>query len=69
MVLDGKSLQKYPVNAGDPQGSILVHLVSLQLLYISDLPDNGICNIGSYPDDITLFSPVSVIRHLFCGNN
>ena len=54
MVLDEKSSQEYPVNAGFPQGSI--HRATLFLLYISDLPDDVICNIAIYADDATLCS-------------
>ena len=54
MVLDGKSSQEYPVNAGDPQGSILGP--TLFLLNINDLPDDIICNIAIYADDTTLYS-------------
>ena len=54
VVLDGRSSQKYPVNAGEPQGSILGP--TLFLLYINDLPDNVICDIAIYADDTTLCS-------------
>ena len=43
MVLDGKSSQEYPVNAGVTQG-------------INDLPDDFICNIAIFADDTTLYS-------------
>ena len=54
MVLNGKSSQEYPVNAGVPQGSILGS--TLFPLYINDLPDDVICNIAVYADDTTLYS-------------
>ena len=54
VVLNGKSSQEYPVNAGVLQGSILGP--TLFLLYINDLPDDVICNIAIYADDTTLYS-------------
>ena len=54
VVLDGKSSQEYPVNAGVPQGSTLGP--ELFLLYINDLPDDVICNLVIYTDDTTLYS-------------
>ena len=54
MVLDGKSSQEYPVNAGVPQGSILGP--TLSLLYINDLPVDVICHIAINTDDTTLHS-------------
>ena len=52
MVLDGNSSQEYPVNAGVLQGSILGP--TLFLLFINDLPDDGISNIAIYADDTIL---------------
>ena len=54
VVLDGKSSQEYPVNAGVPQGFVLGH--TLFLLYINHLTDDIICNIAIYADDSTLYS-------------
>ena len=54
VILDGKSSQEYPVNAGVPQGFILG--TALFLLYINELPDDVICDIAIYADDTTLYS-------------
>ena len=54
MVLDGKSSQEYPVNAGVPQESMLGPALFLQ--YINDRPDDAICNIAIYAGDTTLNS-------------
>ena len=54
VVLDGKSQQEYPVNAGVPQSFILCP--TLSVLYINDLPDDVICDIVIYADDTTLYS-------------
>ena len=62
VVLDGKSSQEYLV-AGVPQGSILGP--TLFLLYINDLPDDVICNIAIYADDITLYSKFNQASYLW----
>ena len=54
VVLNGKSSQEYPVNAGVLQGFILSP--TLSLLHINDLPNDVICNIVIYSDDTTRFS-------------
>ena len=54
VVLDGKSQQEYPVNAGVPQSFILCPAVSV--LYIDDLPDYVICDIVICADYTTLYS-------------
>ena len=54
MVLNGKSSQKYLVNARVPQGCILVPTPFL--LYIHDLPDDVICDVAMYADNATLYS-------------
>ena len=54
VVLDGKSSQIYLVNPGVPQRSILG--TTLFLLYSNGLPDNVVCNIAIYADDITFYS-------------
>ena len=63
VVLDGKSSQEYPVNAGVPQGSILGP--TLLLLCINDLPDDVICNIAIYADDTTLYSKCDLASDLW----
>ena len=54
VVLDGKSLQEYPVTARVAKGSILGP--TLVLLYINDLRDNVICDLAICASDTTLHS-------------
>ena len=54
MVLDKKSYQEYPVNAGVSRDSILGP--AFFLLYINNFPNDIICNIPVYADDTTLYS-------------
>ena len=62
MVLNGKSPQKYSVNAGVPQESILGP--ALFLLYINNLPDDFICNIATYANDTTIYAKCDVASDL-----
>ena len=62
MVLDRKSSQEYPVNAGIPQGSILGP--TLFLLYFDELPDDVIYSIAIYADDTTLYSKCDLASDL-----
>ena len=54
VILDGKSSQEYPVDAGVHQGSILGP--TFFLLYINDFPDDVICNITIYANNTALYS-------------
>ena len=63
ILTDGKSSQKYPVNAGVPQGSILGP--TLSLIYINELPDDVIYSIVIYADDTTLYSTCSQVSDLW----
>ena len=63
VVLDGKSSQEYPVNAGVPQGSLLGP--TFFLLYINDLPDDVIFNIAIYADDTILYSKCDQASNLW----
>ena len=62
VLLDGKSSQEYPVNAGVPQGSLVP---TLFLLYINDHPDYVICNIAIYANDTTLYSNCDQVSDLW----
>ena len=63
MVLEEKSSQEYPVNAGVSQGSIFSP--TLFLLYINDLTVDVVCNIAIYADNTTLYSKWTIFEQFF----
>ena len=65
VVLDGKSSQEYPVNAGVPQGPILV----LHFSYYTLMTFLMMLSVILLSMLMILLSILSVIRHLICENN
>ena len=63
LVLDDKSSQEYPINAGVPHGTIIGS--TLFPLYINDLPDDVICNIAIYANDTTLYSTCDQVSDMW----
>ena len=63
VVLNEKSSQEYPVNAGVPQDSILV--LMLFLLYINELPDNLSVTLLSIADSTTLYTKCDQVSGLW----
>ena len=61
--MDMMSSQGYPVDAVVSQGSIIDP--TLFLVYINDLPDDVVCNIAVYADDITLYSKCDQASNLW----
>ena len=66
MVLDDKSSQEYPVNAGLPQFSILAPALFWLYTLMTFLMMLSVILLSML---MILLSILSVIRHLICGNN
>ena len=64
VVLDRKSSQEYPVNAGVPQGSILGPTFFCRI-YINDCPADVTFNIAIYADDTILYSKCDQVSDLW----
>ena len=62
MLIDGKSSQEYPVNAGVPQQSILCP--TFFFICTDELPDD-ICNVAIYADDTTLYLKYDEVSDLW----
>ena len=65
VVLDGKSAQEYPVNAGVPQGSILGPTLS----YYTSMTFLMMLSVILPSMLMILLSILNLIGHLICGNN
>ena len=64
VVLDGKSSQEYPVNAGVPKGLFLV----LHFSYYTLMTFLMMLSVILLSMLMILLSTLNVIRHLICGN-
>ena len=66
VVLDGKSLQEYPVNAGVPQGAPFLVLHFSYYTFMTFLMMLSVMLLSML---MILLSILSVIKHLICSNN